>query len=241
MAAARARKERRVSIWTSPVRNSALSGSWHRRPRFIPPLRHVTASERPVRGPDQSADQSKMSSSTSNASSKTSRRRPLRGLRRLRLRGSWRSSCQPWAPRRHGGRVCAGCACRARIPVGLEPFHLVKRRAAGPAGQFMPATRRELQHLAAAAIGTGGDLGLVGHRRSPAQSGLNAYRLTAAALETLSDPKAPAAGMRAKTSHNSRVRARRPGPSAPRTSAGGPPARLPQPWRCRWAPLRRGR
>ena len=50
---------------------------------------------------------------------------------------------------------------------------------------------------------------------------LTAYRETAAAFETLSDPNSPKKGILTKWSHNSRVRSRNPGPSAPRTNARG--------------------
>jgi hypothetical protein len=50
---------------------------------------------------------------------------------------------------------------------------------------------------------------------------LTAYRETAAAFETLSDPNSPKKGILTKWSHNSRVRSRNPGPSAPRTKARG--------------------
>ena len=50
---------------------------------------------------------------------------------------------------------------------------------------------------------------------------LTAYRETAAAFETLSDPNSPKKGILTKWSHSSRVRSRNPGPSAPRTKARG--------------------
>jgi hypothetical protein len=50
---------------------------------------------------------------------------------------------------------------------------------------------------------------------------LTAYRETAAAFETLSDPNSPKKEILTKWSHNSRVRSRNPGPSAPRTKARG--------------------
>ena len=60
-----------------------------------------------------------------------------------------------------------------------------------------------------------------GHRVSFGWRVPAAYRATAAALETLSDPKAPALSIRTRSWQVSRVFSRKPGPSAPNTSATG--------------------
>ena len=143
------------------------------------------------------------------------------GLRRfsgLRRRGppstGWTGA--PWGAGRGGLRFLC-CPGLGR----LEPFHLVQRRPAGAAGQFVPAACGQFQRPATARSRSRWQ-SWSGRASAVLQGRVIAYNATAAAFETLSDPNPPEDGILTSLSHKSRVRALRPGPLCPQHQRQGP-------------------
>jgi len=97
-------------------------------------------------------------------------------------------------PLGHGGVVSGPRPhWRGGWPRGIaaQRLHLMKRRAAGAAGQFVPLAAGQNQRRAGAAIAAGRDFRALWNGRLR-YLGKDAYRATAAAFETLSEPNCPA-------------------------------------------------